>query len=137
MAVNRIMHRCAIEKLLLLTHSLNVKCLSKAMRLNCLLMFLCAADVDECATANDSKVCDLNEYCVNIIGSFKCASVYCRLGLLNVAVTCPSTMVNCAFTHHHRHFRILSADTCHLIYMSKQYKPRCNVKYTKHRTDGS
>jgi len=55
-------------------------------------MFLYAADVDECSSANDSKVCDVNEYCVNIVGSFKCASAYCRLGLFYVAVTCPSRM---------------------------------------------
>ena len=31
--------------------------------------------------------------------------------------------------HHHHHFRLLSsADTRNLIYMSKQYKPTCNLK---------
>jgi len=33
--------------------------------------------VDECAAVSDSRLCDVNEYCVNVAGSFKCASKYC------------------------------------------------------------
>ena len=35
---------------------------------------LCA-DVDECAVSvNSTQLCNANEYCVNVIGSFKCSS---------------------------------------------------------------
>jgi len=33
------------------------------------------ADVDECVSVSETnRLCDLNEFCVNVIGSFKCAS---------------------------------------------------------------
>jgi len=44
--------------------------------MNLSLVFLYTADVDECALVNDTKLCDVNEYCVNVVGSFKCASQY-------------------------------------------------------------
>jgi len=40
-----------------------------------------AVDIDECATVGGTKLCDVNEYCVDVVGSFKCASDYCCLGL--------------------------------------------------------
>jgi len=38
---------------------------------------LCA-DIDECTvTVNNTKPCDVNEYCVNVAGSFTCSSEHC------------------------------------------------------------
>jgi len=44
-----------------------------------------------------------------------------------------------AVIHHHHHFRLLllSVDMRKLIYMSRQYRPTYNEKYTKHKTQNT